>query len=418
MGRQGDGRGSPEQGQRPLARTSVEHIIGLVIDLPMLLAAQSRHRAAVEEVLGAMTSDPDLLGILLLGSFAAGTADALSDLDLLLVVEDDGFERVWEKRALLHRPALFAWDLFAGERPVGAHKWLTSELVLVECLIAEPGSGVRLAEPFVRLSGPVDLPDRLTRRAPILRGEVTGGAIEGNMVEALYDAFKHYVREAAEAAGRSALSIQEGKPDPACTASPLDPDARVDRGTREADRASHPDAPPGKEGKYARVERERRFLLAAPPVGTPVRRVLIEDRYLRGTRLRLRRITDLDVAGGGATYKLTQKIPAEAGGPGLITTVYLSAAEYAALDDVPADTLRKIRSSFPPLGVDTFVGPLTGLVLAEAEFETAAAETSFARPAEAIAEVTNDARFTGGCLVTLRSPGVLDLLAGFGIRPT
>ena len=47
----------------------------------------------------------------------------------------------------------------------------------------------------------------------------------------------------------------------------------------------HPDAPAGKATKYARVERERRFLFAAPPSGTPTRRVLIEDRYLRGTRL-------------------------------------------------------------------------------------------------------------------------------------
>ena len=131
-------------------------------------------------------------------------------------------------------------------------------------------------------------------------------------------------------------------------------------------RASHPDAPDGKADKYALVELERRFLLAASPVGVPIRRWLIEDRYLLGTRIRLRRMTDLDEA-AGVTYKLTQKIPTGAGTPGLITTMYLSAAEYAALVTMPADTLRKIRSSFPPLGVDTFEGALHGLVLAEAE---------------------------------------------------
>jgi hypothetical protein len=183
----------------------------------------------------------------------------------------------------------------------------------------------------------------------------------------------------------------------------------------EANRANHPAAPLDKAGKYALVERERRFLLAASPVGMPIRQVLIEDRYLRGTRLRLRRMTDLDEPAGGVTYKFTQKIPTVAGTPGLITTLYLSAAEYAALVGIPADTLRKIRSSFPPLGIDTFEGPLRGLVLAEAEFESAADEAAFRTPAEAVAEVTADVRFTGGRLVTLSADETTDLLAAFGI---
>ena len=62
-------------------------------------------------------------------------------------------------------------------------------------------------------------------------------------------------------------------------------------------------------GKYARVERERRFLLADLPAraaaATPRR---ITDRYLTGTRLRLRLVEHQD--GGGCVYKLTQKVPA------------------------------------------------------------------------------------------------------------
>lgn len=179
-------------------------------------------------------------------------------------------------------------------------------------------------------------------------------------------------------------------------------------------RASHPDAPDGKADKYALVELERRFLLAASPVGVPIRRWLIEDRYLRGTRIRLRRMTDLDEA-AGATYKLTQKIPTGAGTPGLITTMYLSAAEYAALVTMPADTLRKIRSSFPPLGVDTFEGALHGLVLAEAEFENAADEARFRPSVPVVAEVTMDRRFAGGHLVTMGVDDVNALLVEFGI---
>ena len=76
--------------------------------------------------------------------------------------------------------------------------------------------------------------------------------------------------------------------------------------------------PPGKpirEGNYARVERERRFLLAGPPPASAVtasRR--ITDRYLPGTRLRVRRAEWLD--GGECEFKLTQKVPA--GRPGYV----------------------------------------------------------------------------------------------------
>jgi hypothetical protein len=179
----------------------------------------------------------------------------------------------------------------------------------------------------------------------------------------------------------------------------------------------HPDAPPGKPAKYALAERERRFLLRTVRTGVPAARVLIEDRYLVGTRLRLRQMTDLDGPEGSATYKLTQKIPTPTGAPGLITTLYLSAAEYTALMELPARTLRKIRSSFPPLGVDVFEGPLQGLILAEAEFENAADEATFQRPSDVVAEVTADVRFTGGALVTLRPDETTALLAEFGIHP-
>jgi hypothetical protein len=182
-----------------------------------------------------------------------------------------------------------------------------------------------------------------------------------------------------------------------------------------AARETHPDAPHWKASKYALVERERRFLLRALPPGTPNARVLIEDRYLVGTRLRLRRMTDVDAPQGQAFYKLTQKIPTPAGTPGLITTLYLSAAEYAVLLQVPARSLRKVRWSFPPLGVDAFEGHLQGLVLAEVEFESDIDQAEFQPPADVLAEVTADVRFTGGALATKSAEETRALLAEFGI---
>jgi CYTH domain-containing protein len=148
---------------------------------------------------------------------------------------------------------------------------------------------------------------------------------------------------------------------------------------------------PVREGKYARVERERRFLLAEPPVAAAVVAIRrITDRYLTGTRLRLRRVERAD--DGSVTYKLTQKVPADRPGPvqGLITNTYLSRAEYDLLATLPATRLAKTRLSVPPLGIDLFDPPLHGLILAEAEFTTDAAAHAFRPPPACLAEVTAD----------------------------
>ena len=84
---------------------------------------------------------------------------------------------------------------------------------------------------------------------------------------------------------------------------------------------------------------------------------------------------------------------------GLITNTYLSAAEYDLLASLPAEVLSKTRLSVPPLSIDVFNPPLHGLVLADVEISTDEAAYSFLLPPAAIAEVTDDARFTGGSLV-------------------
>src|SRR5712664_3401816 len=180
-----------------------------------------------------------------------------------------------------------------------------------------------------------------------------------------------------------------------------------------------PPEEPIRAGKYARVERERRFLLAGPPPASAVtasRR--ITDRYLAGTRLRVRRAECLD-SSGACKLKLTQKVPAGRPGyvQGLITNTYLSAAEYVLLGSLPAGVLSKTRLSVPPLSIDVFDPPLHGLVLADVEFSTDEAAQSFPLPPAAIAEVTDDARFTGGNLVRARRHDLIVWLAGYGIEP-
>ncbi|MFI0220563.1 hypothetical protein [Streptomyces lydicus] len=143
---------------------------------------------------------------------------------------------------------------------------------------------------------------------------------------------------------------------------------------------------------------------------------VINDRYVKGTRLRLRRA---DLSNGRCELKLTQKVPNSQPGAtqGLITNTYLSPAEYDVIASLPAAVLSKTRFSVPPLGVDVFDGRLQGLVLAEAEFTADDEAQSFDPPAGCVAEVTNDTRFTGGRLVQASRHELLGWLAEYGLHP-
>jgi CYTH domain-containing protein len=172
---------------------------------------------------------------------------------------------------------------------------------------------------------------------------------------------------------------------------------------------------PGHRDKYALVERERRFLLAAPPGAPLADERHIADRYLTGTRLRLRRVTRAGPA--EPEYKLTQKVPAARPGPvrGLITNFYLSRAEYDLLATLPAARLAKTRLSFPPYVVDLLGPPLHGLVLAEVEMGSNADLAACPPPPRSVAEVTRDDRFTGGRLAVAPRETLLSWLAEFGL---
>ena len=170
--------------------------------------------------------------------------------------------------------------------------------------------------------------------------------------------------------------------------------------------------------KYARIERERRFLVAEfPSGGRPVRVTEIVDRYFPGTTLRLRRM--IARVGEDATEicKLTQKVRSESGGAeqGLITTTYLSESEYELLARLPGDDLRKTRFSIRR-GVDVFAPPLDGLNLAEAEFATDEEMMEFRPPSYALTEVTSDHRLTGGYLARATRDEIASLLADYGVR--
>lgn len=177
-----------------------------------------------------------------------------------------------------------------------------------------------------------------------------------------------------------------------------------------------------KRFKYARLELERRFLLAALPAELDPRMGYqqFEDRYFPGTSLRLRRVTA--PSGEVLELKLNQKLPHDPPRPShrIITSVYLDAVDHALLGRLGGSLLVKRRYAYPwrgtRFGVDTFQGPLLGLVLAEAEVETEAALAALPALPVRHVEVTADPLFGGGSLAVEPADRVLDrareLLAG------
>src|SRR5512141_2012631 len=136
-----------------------------------------------------------------------------------------------------------------------------------------------------------------------------------------------------------------------------------------------PDAPP----KYSLLEIERRWLVdpAQLPALDAADARRIEDRYLAGTRLRLRRVT---APGGAVTMKLCKKYGRRdtIGEP--ITNLYLDAAEYAALAALPAAALVKRRYRFGDGTIDVHESPRQGLALFEQQFESVEAAALFSPP--------------------------------------
>src|SRR5690349_15586169 len=159
------------------------------------------------------------------------------------------------------------------------------------------------------------------------------------------------------------------------------------------------------ESKYARIERERRYLLRDLPAGITRAdpHLQITDNYMTGARLRLRKVREPRT--NKWTVKFTQKFAPnpEDLSRTIITNTYLNALEAEVLSTIfNSNEIRKNRYPFEFEGrkfsVDMFLGDLFGLVLAEVSFETDDELDNYPKPPFALIDVTNDPLFSGGRL--------------------
>ena len=162
------------------------------------------------------------------------------------------------------------------------------------------------------------------------------------------------------------------------------------------------------DSKYARVERERRYLLRDLPEGMTRAdpHLQVTDNYMTGSSLRLRKVREPRT--NKWTVKFTQKFPPnpEDLGRTIITNTYLNALEAEVLSPIfNSNEIRKNRYPFEfdgrEFSIDMFLGDLFGLVLAETSFETDEDLDNFPTPPFALVDVTNEPLFSGGRLCEL-----------------
>jgi predicted nucleotidyltransferase len=169
----------------------------LINDWPARNAAERRRQWPRVLEVAEGVSRPPFLGVVLLGSFARGDADDLSDVDFIVFAAEDEFDEAWRQRHRLHLEDAVCWDYPRppGDRDVAGHRWLTSDFVLFDGLIATP-SGTRVAEPLHILVGDETLGTQLVKREPIAVEEqhARKDEIELHPIEQLYGRLKLELR--------------------------------------------------------------------------------------------------------------------------------------------------------------------------------------------------------------------------------
>jgi CYTH domain-containing protein len=149
--------------------------------------------------------------------------------------------------------------------------------------------------------------------------------------------------------------------------------------------------------RYALAEIERRWLAdpAALAELTASRYQDIDDLYIAGTRLRLRRMVSQD---GTVVHKLGKKYGKLSPLSEPITNLYLTEDEYACLAGLPGTRSRKRRHAVAGGSLDVYTAPHPGLAIFELEFADEPAAVAYRPPPFVTREITGEPSFDGRSL--------------------
>lgn len=145
--------------------------------------------------------------------------------------------------------------------------------------------------------------------------------------------------------------------------------------------------------KYALLEFERRWLVDLTAVGCleayPYRD--IDDLYISGTRVRLRKITEPDAP---SIFKLGKKYGKQTSISEPITNLYLSELEYLLFVYFPGYRIQKRRYSIQGGALDVYSEPVQAAIF-EVEFADEETAEAYKPPSFVSREITDDPSFTG-----------------------
>ena len=153
-----------------------------------------RQWPSIQHLLAVVEGSRHWQAAVIVGSVATGQADAISDVDVFILIETGTFPDAWERRHELHGDSVVAcWDTGADRMAFGGHKWLTWDLTYMDCAVAEPET-VDLAGPFLLAAGPQDLIDRVESHPVAQKRERTWVTGEPKPIAVAYADLKAAVR--------------------------------------------------------------------------------------------------------------------------------------------------------------------------------------------------------------------------------
>ncbi|WP_145094553.1 CYTH domain-containing protein [Anatilimnocola aggregata] len=152
--------------------------------------------------------------------------------------------------------------------------------------------------------------------------------------------------------------------------------------------------------KYSLLEIERRWLVNRQAIGSldPSTARCIEDLYIAGSQLRLRKMTSAD---GNIIYKLGKKYGATDSSGEPVTNLYLTAAEHAIFDSLPGDRASKVRYLISDGALDVYEFPRTGFTVFEREFNNELAALRYLPPSFVVEEITQQPEYSGAALAAV-----------------
>jgi CYTH domain-containing protein len=146
--------------------------------------------------------------------------------------------------------------------------------------------------------------------------------------------------------------------------------------------------------KYSAIEIERRWLVDLTLVGdlssAPFRE--IEDLYVSGSRLRLRKMSEPN---GGVIFKFGKKYGKTSPASEAVTNLYLSETEHCQLTRLPGQRTLKRRYTVAGGALDIYHLPQSGLAVFEVEFDDEASAQAYRPPPFVTREITSDPAFSG-----------------------